>query len=362
MNAPGESTGAGGRLITWRSGGWQLLLAAALILLVSGWRVLPMLRSTEGALGDGRRVESYGFDLSNLSLPHGTVAAAGLPREGIPSLDNPPSMPAAGVAPLNERRRKYLVSDDRVVGVTLGGESRAYPVRVLNWHEVVNDSLGGVPIAVTFHPLCDSAAVFDRRVGREVLEFGVSGLLYNSNLLMFDRRVDQQLPSLWSQILGRAVAGPAARSNTTLRTIPSSLARWDVWSARHPATTVLQPDPARIKRYVRNPYGNYLRTGKLRFVVDPLPPEGSLPPMARVLAIERDGERRVVPLDRMTAERLRADPWFDGLPVTVETTSDVPSVIVEGGSDARVLHTLWFAWYSHHPQTALDELRPGRAE
>jgi hypothetical protein len=84
--------------------------------------------------------------------------------------------------------------------------------------------------------------------------------------------------------------------------------------------------------------------------------------MARVLAIERDGERRVVPLDRMTAERLRADPWFDGLPVTVETTSDVPSVIVDGGSDARVLHTLWFAWYAHHPQTALDELEPDGPE
>ena len=118
MNAPDESTGRSTRLITWRSGGWQLLLAAGLILLVSAWRVLPMLRSSEGALGDGRHVESYGFDLSNLRVPPGSLVAAGLPREGIPSLDKPPSMPAAGVAPLNERRRKYLVSADRVIGVT----------------------------------------------------------------------------------------------------------------------------------------------------------------------------------------------------------------------------------------------------
>jgi len=356
MSSPDGSGGAKTRLITWRSGGWQLLLAAGLILLVSAWRVLPMLRSDEGALGDGRHVESYGFDLSNLRVPPGALVAAGLPREGIPSLDHPPSMPAADVAPLNERRRKYLVSDDRVVGVTIGGESRAYPVRVLNWHEVVNDTLGGVPIAVTFHPLCDSAAVFDRRVGEQVLEFGVSGLLYNSNLLIFDRGGEGREPSLWSQILGRAVAGPAALSDTSLQTLPSSLASWDAWSTRHPDTTVLRPDPARIKRYVRNPYGNYLRTGKLRFLVDPMPPASSLPPMTRVLAIERGGENRVVVLDRTTADRLRADPWFDGLSLAVETTSGVSSVIVGDEDDARILHTLWFAWYAHHPDTALDEL------
>lgn len=353
--------GTAERLISWRAGGWQLLVAGVLILIVSAWLVLPVLRSSGGAIGDGRHVESYGFDLSDLRVPPGPLVAAGLPRDGIPALVEPPVMAAAKVAALNEgRRRKYLVADDRVVGVSLGGESRAYPIRVLNWHEVVNDTLGGVAIAVTYHPLCDSVVVFDRRVGDEVLEFAVSGLLYNSNQLLFDRERPEHESSLWSQLLARAVAGPAAIDDTPLVVLPASLARWEVWLQHHPDTTVLEPDPSRMKRYERDPYGNYLRTGKLRFPVDPLPPRDVLATMAPVLAIERDGERRVVPLGPRTSEILREDPWFTGLALTVDGSSDVPSVLFDGGGDSRVIPVLWFAWYAHHPATALRELRTGK--
>ena len=179
------------RQLDWRSGGWLLLLMAILVLAVVAWRVVPLLGTSSRAIGDGLHVESYGFSMAGLNVPRELVVAAGFPKDGMPALVDPAAMPGTGVVPLNESRRgKYVVTSDRVVGVILGGEARAYPVRLLNWHEVINDTLGGIPIAVTYHPLCDSVVVFDRRVDGETLEFGVSGLLFNSNQLLFDRRVD----------------------------------------------------------------------------------------------------------------------------------------------------------------------------
>ena len=160
-----------------------------------------------------------------------------------------------------------------MIGVEIDGEARAYPLRVLNWHEVVNDTLGGMPIAVTYHPLCDSAVVFDRRVGGEVL------------------RVRRQRPALQLQ---PADVRPARRRRRREPVEPAAGPRggrpggrgrrrgcgccpppWPTgsdWLERHPDTTVVEPDPDLLKRYQRDPYGNYLMTGQLRFPVEPLPP------------------------------------------------------------------------------------------
>ena len=113
---------------------------------------------------------------------------------------------------------RFLVPGDLVIGLSLHGEARAYPLEILALHEVCNDTLGGEPILVTYQPLCDSAVVFERRVDGHTREFGVSGLLYNSNLLMYDRHPEQpQDESLWSQLQFRALAGPAAAQHATLR-------------------------------------------------------------------------------------------------------------------------------------------------
>jgi hypothetical protein len=276
----------------------------------------------------------------------------------MPALVNPGAMPGSGVVPLNESRRgKYIVTSDRVVGVVLGGEARAYPVRLLNWHEVINDTLGGIPIAVTYHPLCDSVVVFDRRVGDEVLEFGVSGLLYNSNQLLFDRRAEKTEESLWSQLLGRAVAGPAAQAEHTLDVLPVSVARWDRWLALYPETTVIDPDPGLVKRYERNPYGNYYLTGQLRFPVEPLPPDGEGKLMQPIVSIETDGGRW---MQALSAEFAPTGDWSEPLPgvrFLAETDGVTTTFVVEAEPGARVVHSLWFAWYAHHPGPAYPVTR-----
>jgi hypothetical protein len=178
-----------------------------------------------------------------------------------------------------------------VIGVTLDGESRAYPLRVLNWHEIVDDHLGATPIAVTYHPLCDSAAVFDRRVMGEVLDLRASGLLYQSNQLLYDHRDEVGTESLWCQLSARAIAGPAAKKGEKLVPLPFSLVTWSVWKEKHPDTTIVEPDPDFSKHYGRRAYANYFGTRELRYRVDGYPPPGDADPWGRV-ALVADGDGR----------------------------------------------------------------------
>ena len=334
------------RRIDWLSGGWVLLLAAVLVTIIVVWRLVPVLSNPSRAVGDGRNVDSYGFALDGLSVDRATLAAGGFAKDGLPALVDPPVMRGDAVLALNESRRgKYLVTDDRVIGVEIDGELRAYPIRLLNWHEVINDTLGGRPIAVTYHPLCDSVVVFDRRVAGEVLEFGVSGLLSNSNLLLYDRRETGLGESLWSQLLARSVAGPA--EGTPLAVLPASVTRWDVWLAAHPDTTVVEPDSKLFKRYERNPYGNYYLTGRPRFPVEPLPPPEDGSWMQPMVIVERDGRRwqRRLVADG-ASETLEPLP---GVSLTIDASAEPVSVLVETEQDAEVFYSLWFAWYATHP-------------
>jgi hypothetical protein len=224
-----------------------------------------------------------GFDLANLTVPRDLVVVSGLPRDGLAPLVEPPLLTPARVDSLNRAiHGKYLTPDDRVIGVVRGGVARAYPLRVLDWHEVALDTLGGVPVAVCWHALSGAAVVLDRRHHGEVLALSVSGLLYNSHHLLYDRGSE----SLWAPLLAQAVAGPAA--GDTLAFLPHALMRWDAWRAAHPGTTV--PDPADSLRlsYERSPYGNYDGADILRFPVAPLPALGPGERLKDELALTRD--------------------------------------------------------------------------
>lgn len=154
------------------------------------------------------------ISMENLQIPRDQVLAGGPPKDGIPALTDP--------AVIEGARAERMQSADRVIGVSINGEHRAHPLDILAWHEIVNDTLGGTPIAITYCPLCDSAVAFERTMEGQVLEFGVSGLLYQSNVLMYDRSGGAQ--SLWSQMAGRAVSGPF--SGTRLPTVPVELTTW----------------------------------------------------------------------------------------------------------------------------------------
>ncbi|MEZ4985539.1 MAG: DUF3179 domain-containing (seleno)protein [Saprospiraceae bacterium] len=152
-----------------------------------------------------------------------------------------------------------MKEDDRVIGITLNGVSKAYPVRILNYHEVVNDDFKGTEVAVTYSPLCGSAMAYHTTNGNNQFEMAVSGLLYNNNALYFDRETE----SLWSQVLGRAVAGPVA--GAALDKVPATLTTWGEWLERHPETLVLSKETGYTRNYDLDAYAHYATNDRLMF-------------------------------------------------------------------------------------------------
>ena len=154
---------------------------------------------------------------------------------------------------------KELTPSDPVIGLAIGGDARAYPLRILIWHDIVNDTVAGVPVTVTYCPLCNSAIVFDRRVPPHVLDFGTTGKLRNSDLVMYDRQTE----SWWQQFTGEAIVG--ALTGTQLKLLPARLESFAEFKARHPAGQLLVPTDPKKRDYGRNPYVGYdLSAGPFR--------------------------------------------------------------------------------------------------
>lgn len=350
-------------MLTFWSGGWVLLLAGVLVIGVVAWGVLGRWNAVP-EIGDGRHIDTYGFDLTTCLVPRQTLAAAGFPRDGVPAITvgeylTPEEAEALNHELVRDHLGKYLVSGDRVVGVHIAEETRAYPLRVLNWHEIVNDTVGGRPIAVTYSPLCDSAVVFERQVGGETLEFGVSGLLCNSNLVMYDRRSAGGDESLWSQLQFRAIAGPAAAAGCRLELLPCAVMSWGAWRTLHPSTRVLAPDRERLKLYKRT-YDRYLASDEIRFPVDPLPPTNLLPWKSSVLAV-RAGDEWIA----FWEDRLRRQLQAGGGTVRIagcdvafhldDASGDVWLEDRSGSTPPLIsIRALWFAWYAQHPDSRVE--------
>ena len=170
-----------------------------------------------------------GFDVADALIPATQIHLGGPPRDGIPALDEPRFVAAA--------RADFLQPGDAVLGLALHGVAKAYPIAIMNWHEIVNDRFGARAVAVTYCPLCGTGVAFDAHVAGRRLQFGVSGLLYNSDVLLYDRESE----SLWSQLLMKAVSGPLR--GRTLTTLPLTHTRWSAWRQQHTDPLVLSTDP-----------------------------------------------------------------------------------------------------------------------
>ena len=281
-----------------------------------------------------------GFDLSGALVPADAIQQGGPPRDGIPSIDRPRFVEAG---------QSGLKDGDRVLGLARGGIALAYPVRILNWHEVVNDRLGGEAIAVTYCPLCGTGMAFDANVdGKAVSSFGVSGLLYNSDVLLYDRGTE----SLWSQILEQAVAGPL--KGRKLLPVPLTHTSWADWRKRHPRTEVLSTDTGHVRDYERDPYAGYDSVQRLMFDVQHR--DERLPLKEWVLGVRVAGQAKAYPFSAL-AKRVDASGQlrdqlggtaltirFDGMHRTAEAFDAkgqaLPSVMA-----------FWFAWVAFHPKT-----------
>ena len=208
------------------------------------------------------------------------IMSGGPPKDGIPALSNPKFRKAS-----TETR---IGGTEPVITVEINGDARAYPVRYLTWHEIANDVVGGVPVAVTFCPLCNSGITFDRRVKQGTLTFGVSGKLRNSDMLMYDRETE----TWWQQAIGEAIVGDLL--GTELVQLPTWMESWDEFFVRNPEGLVME-EPDFARQYGRNPYVSYDSSTKPFLYSGENPPHG-IPALERVVRV---GDR-AWPLTRLS--------------------------------------------------------------
>jgi hypothetical protein len=277
-----------------------------------------------------------GFALSPSSIPQHEIIAGGPARDGIPALDQPAT----------ERSDESSWSDDApVLAVVVGAESRAYPVAILNWHELVNDSLGGLPILVSFCPLCGTGLVFDRRVADTTRNFGVSGLLYRSDLLMYDRESE----SLWSQISAVAVTGRLHGQRLSM--LRAQMSRWGVWRRAHPATTILSRATGHARDYDRSPYADYADSRRLFF---PAPIDPRYHPKMPTLGLRvAGGPARAYPASELARAGSSVEEDFAGHRVRVSYDAERQIFDVEAPPDVEVIEGFWFAWAAFHANTTV---------
>lgn len=201
-----------------------------------------------GQVTPGRREQVPSALRGASGLPAPIVSArqfqdGGPGPDGIPAIDHPRFLPADSAS--------FLSDTEPVIAVDVGGQHRAYPVQILIWHEIVNDTIAGIPVAVTYCPLCNSALTFDRRAAGRVLDFGVSGKLYQSDQVMYDRQTE----SLWAQFVGQSIAG--LLTGTRLRDYPTQTVPWGGWRAANPKGWVLSRETGFVRDYGTNPYAGY---------------------------------------------------------------------------------------------------------
>lgn len=195
------------------------------------------------AAPDGWRGEWPGTDFTKHSVPFEEIISGGPPKDGIPAIDDPSFMPVGEIHTLSDR--------EPVIRVAIGEDVRAYPLSILMWHEIVNDTVGGIPVAVTYCPLCNASIVFDRRVAGQTLSFGTTGKLRNSDLVMYDR----QSESWWQQFSGEAIVG--AMTGTRLERLPARVEPFGRFRKLAPAGVVMVPPGTHARPYGENPYEGY---------------------------------------------------------------------------------------------------------
>jgi len=266
------------------------------------------------------------------------ILAGGPPKDGIPALNDPAFVPAAQEA--------RIAGKEPVMVVKIGqAKARAYPIRYLTWHEIVNDTVAGVPVAVTFCPLCNSAMVFDRRTAHGVLSFGVSGKLRHSDMIMYDHQTE----SWWQQAIGEAIVGDLMGAE--LKSLPGWMESWDRFRAAHPDGVVME-QPNYPRRYGHNPYRGYDTSSRPFLYKGEQPPHG-IAPLARVVRV---GDK-AWPLERVrraggVSEAGVQISWEAGQASALDAGQiakgrDVGNVRVRDGQGRDVAHDVMFAFAFH---------------
>src|SRR5919108_1854486 len=233
-----------------------------------------------------RAQNEFKTDFSKHTVPYGEILSGGPPKDGIPALKD---LQFVSVSEADA----WLKPVEPVILVQVGDDAKAYPIQILIWHEIANDTVGGEPLVVTICPLCNTAIAFKRTVDGEVLDFGTTGRLRYSNLIMYDRQTE----TWWQQATGEAIAGEL--TGTQLEFYPAAIISWQDFKTSYPEGRVLSRETGHNRDYGRNPYVGYDDVNNPPFLYQgPATPE-QLPPVARVLTIDLNGEAVAYPYETL---------------------------------------------------------------
>lgn len=317
-------TSRGGRRNAEGRGGGSVLLA-----------LLGLVVGVAGADAPPPRDSLNDFSLTNLSVPRESIRGGGPKRDQIRAVDAPEFV-AAGEA-------TWVKSDTVVIGVELDGVAHLYPVHLMEYHQIVNDDIAGIPIVLTYDPLTGAPIAYRRKLGDRILEFGVSGLIHNSNFLLYDRATE----SLWSQFDGRALSGPLANSRLErVRTRQESL---ESWLERAPKARVLvRPEPKRFD-YRYSPYSRYWVEDKIPFPVDSR--DDRYHAKELVLGVRARNRSRAYLGSILTRAGGSAIDEFEGHRIRIEYDSDLGIFRYRVPDSLEVTEAYWFAWKAHQPDT-----------
>jgi Protein of unknown function (DUF3179) len=288
------------------------------------------------------------------TVPLAEFRSGGPGKDGIPALDRPRFLAVDGVG--------FLKPREPVIELVLRGQARAYPLQILVWHEIVNDRVGGVPVAVTFCPLCNTAIAFDRRVGNRTLSFGTTGNLRNSDLVMYDRQTE----SWWQQFGGEGVVGRYA--GTRLRQVPARIVSWHAFRSRHPDGSVLSRDTGYSRPYGDNPYVGYDDVSSPPYFPVANGGDHRLRPKDRVVFVEHGHDAVAVPFT-VLAKKKRVETAVGGLQLQIRWHGGVSSALdadqVASGRDVGAAEVLaaghpvpfsepfWFAVAAFRPHVRI---------
>ena len=278
-----------------------------------------------------------GFDLTDALVANDRILLGGPQRDGIPAIDKPTFSPG--------KQDRFLKPDDRVLGLIINKQAKAYPIAILNYHEIVNDNVGGEKIVVTYCPLCGSGIAYRSEVEGKSLTFGVSGLLYNSALLLYDRQTE----SLWSQILAKAITGPM--KGAKLEIVQLTHTTWRDWLQRYPNTLALSTKTGFTRDYSKEPYAGYEQSEKLWFPVNFR--AMGYHPKERIIGVEINGKFKAYPFTELSKTSGEIKDSVNGkkLFIRFDSHNQTGTVFDKSGKEQRSITTFWFAWYAFHNDT-----------
>ena len=251
-------------------------------------------------------------DFTRHSVPLAEIMSGGPPKDGIPAIDKPEFVTVAAAD-------EWLKSREPVVFFERGGDARAYPLQILIWHEIANDTVSGVPVAITFCPLCNTAITFNRRVGARVLDFGTTGRLRFSDLVMYDRQTE----SWWQQATGEAIVGELTGAQLT--PLPAQIISWDTFKRAFRSGHVLSRRTGHQRAYGQNPYAGYDNIDSSPFLYRG-PRDARLRPMERVVTVSLDTDDAAYPFSVLQKVHVVNDT-VGGREIVVLFESGVTSVL-----------------------------------